>query len=1241
MPIDLANVNISLDQFQRISSGKYNAGEVKLGSETTLSMMNNHVHLRRKNVETISHEETLAIKNALVRALADGGVSTAAVDAVRRELGLDPDGPHDRTLAERSVKPLSRQQIRDILDRTAPTVNGQRLSSYADLHAGYRASRLASIAAKREATNAALVDSRAVSHSAGILRAQTLVSGEVDFHPYEERKALMELALKQKNLILERSGGNPSTAPDGTLEVKSDNGLSLTLQLGMSEADYVDKLDDMILRLDENCLLTAADLAVRQDFLALADDAARANWVAAHPVATNADGRQLRTIAVLLMHDRGIGDEATLAIVNKLDAADVKSLAAALVGPDRSLAGDALRQSATLRSFASRAASQPAGPADAAKAFIPALSTARYNQVIANGLSLYNDKLPQAYVKLANTIRDTVAARLGERAIVAGGRINTLFDINHITANVQHAPQRVSPASIQGTLLADALRQGAMKLITDNAIAVAARLGTPVKLELPVRNNIVAHHPDLLDDLAACQTPEAAAAVLAGIADDVEAAVRAQSAIERCTAKALDWTLEAIAGELHISVPSEEEVGYTFLRKLEVETKELGFRIGNGQTAASTAEEIEAAFRELASTIARERVDFVDRVSALPLSESARLFFRDVGFNVYKTSFVDFNVIFNEAPKLDFKPVVARIGAGEPTAQIMADLKALFEKARDASNAICAPQGFGGEEFATIRNFILCAAADAAPGFINAIGSLFARPDAQAAFDSDDMRELASVLRLFIHPQKGPATALTLRNVQQAFLNGPGAAATLQQGFHPAELPDIARAFALCVASGMDDATALAAVTDPASKPMRLFRAGGRFTESVGDFRKGLALMDSFPTWFAKTLADGPNGRQPTAGNMRFANITASTERAVEKFLFEAIAFDRDIPLDPADPEASFGMGNNPALRFVGRDFAHSCANTLDQLPPSRRALLYAVFDALNPIAPAGQANPPVTIVRNVLLVSRVLANYDAIEALQNTGDLDRAHLVPLLFSDFGVAADADNAALNAAIDERIAKLMSVDFADNQILVASAAIMLENSGAAVGQVVSAARAGRSLPNAPGMASFAFGLEGLDGTPRKALAQLREDMRRAQNPSSTDSPETPLLTPENCRYAFVFPDGAKLHAEKGAPTDENVIASADAIAGRIEAFCGPRHPAQITAVYSALSQSSKGAVMGGFIAQGIASSEHMPVVFTFSKDDATGAVTIRYSEPAGFPFRFHWETTVALDGTATSTPMVIE
>ena len=123
MPINLNNINISLNEFQRLSKGEYNAGEVKLAGESRLTKMNNHVHQTGKNNEVISHAEVLAIKQALIKALSDNGVGADEINRIRKELGLAPDGEGDRTLRTRSLKPLSRQQIREILDRNAAAVN--------------------------------------------------------------------------------------------------------------------------------------------------------------------------------------------------------------------------------------------------------------------------------------------------------------------------------------------------------------------------------------------------------------------------------------------------------------------------------------------------------------------------------------------------------------------------------------------------------------------------------------------------------------------------------------------------------------------------------------------------------------------------------------------------------------------------------------------------------------------------------------------------------------------------------------------------------------------------------------------------------------------------------------------------------------------------------------------------------------------------------------------------------------
>ena len=124
MAINLTNVNISLDEFQRISSGWYNAGEVRLKDEHTLDKTNNHAATWwYDNKDEISHAETVAIKEALVRALSQHGVQGDALARARQKLGLQPMDASDKSLLKRSVMPLTRQQIREILDENAATLN--------------------------------------------------------------------------------------------------------------------------------------------------------------------------------------------------------------------------------------------------------------------------------------------------------------------------------------------------------------------------------------------------------------------------------------------------------------------------------------------------------------------------------------------------------------------------------------------------------------------------------------------------------------------------------------------------------------------------------------------------------------------------------------------------------------------------------------------------------------------------------------------------------------------------------------------------------------------------------------------------------------------------------------------------------------------------------------------------------------------------------------------------------------
>ena len=99
---------------------------------------------------------------------------------------------------------------------------------------------------------------------------------------------------------------------------------------------------------------------------------------------------------------------------------------------------------------------------------------------------------------------------------------------------------------------------------------------------------------------------------------------------------------------------------------------------------------------------------------------------------------------------------------------------------------------------------------------------------------------------------------------------------------------------------------------------------------------------------------------------------------------------------------------------------------------------------------------------------------------------------------------------------------------------------------------------------------------------------------------------------------------------------------NAIADKLEALCGRVHPKQLSNVYYALSQSSIGGnTKSGLEKYGIKSDEHIPVAFTLSRNDETGAVTIKYSEPKGLPVKFSWTTTIDIDGNAVTTPMIVQ
>ena len=143
--------------------------------------------------------------------------------------------------------------------------------------------------------------------------------------------------------------------------------------------------------------------------------------------------------------------------------------------------------------------------------------------------------------------------------------------------------------------------------------------------------------------------------------------------------------------------------------------------------------------------------------------------------------------------------------------------------------------------------------------------------------------------------------------------------------------------------------------------------------------------MDKFAGWYDDLAGDREAKLRdtPTKRNVNFVACSDKAKIGVEKFVFEELSVNGNIPLDAQNPEDIFGMEKNPAMQFVGRGYATSLSNSLAQMQPEKRKLIYAVFNALDPLPDASSGGKRDKVDYSLLVASRVMKNYDAIAALQ------------------------------------------------------------------------------------------------------------------------------------------------------------------------------------------------------------------------------------------------------------------
>ncbi|MBQ6248282.1 MAG: hypothetical protein IJK04_15530, partial [Kiritimatiellae bacterium] len=388
--------------------------------------------------------------------------------------------------------------------------------------------------------------------------------------------------------------------------------------------------------------------------------------------------------------------------------------------------------------------------------------------------------------------------------------------------------------------------------------------------------------------------------------------------------------------------------------------------------------------------------------------------------------------------------------------------------------------------------------------------------------------------------------------------------------------------------------------------------------------------MDSFKTWFENTAANvkSKNCNTLTEKNAGSTFLTKEGLMGFEKFVFEDIALDPTFNLAAPDPEKAFGIENNKAMNFFARGNGSGCTGTVAQLSPEKRQVVYAVFAALEP--PSPQPKGATNVAANSETLSRILRHFDEIVELKNSGKLDRTHINAVLVPDLDIPPDASPRAVNDAF---MTKLYA-KYGTNQGKLMEVSNDIERSGCTLAEALAAAEGKGPKPKTlPDYSPTTMKIEEIDGSTKGGRRLMLGDFVRPENPKYLDG--TRILGEEQNHFTV------KIGQETFTADGKNGGAGNAVIADRIENLCGKVHVDQASSVMRSLSQAAHQPLLPLLQQHGIQGgigNEHIPLTYTLSRNDDTGAITIRYSEPEGMPVKFHWETTVALDGSSTSTPI---
>ncbi len=483
----------------------------------------------------------------------------------------------------------------------------------------------------------------------------------------------------------------------------------------------------------------------------------------------------------------------------------------------------------------------------------------------------------------------------------------------------------------------------------------------------------------------------------------------------------------------------------------------------------------------------------------------------------------------------------------------------------------------------------------------------------------------------------------------------------LSQGWSQGELGKITHvAKLLCAAENIDEETAIARLSTPGSKENRLMNYGGRFLDSVSNFTNGLRLMDSFADWFknicdtmkpvAKMMhKDRDYSPADTFTKLNFSTLLLDPDngKGFEKFAFEELSINPKANLAETDMEKLFGFKNNKAMNFMGQYYGNSFYSSIANVPKEKRNVIYSALTAFNqPVKNAGEAKQKhsdatlrtwISHQNAPVFIARLLKNFDKAESMYQAGTLTPKNIIKEFFNEIPDKGNYDYKTINdyfQKIDNDLS--LDEDEGGKYYDLNGVVLAMQNSGATFEETVSALRNGTALPVPQYLSTGTIDLPSFDGTTSGGRKLLEGDLMRPDFCYNQNGNR--LLKPDpNGGFGFTFPGENRFYTNGSQQGQNNIQRVCDKVAE----LCGPVHAIQANSVMMMLSQSGLSNIRGGIPQFKVNCNEHAPVEYSITKDQQTGAVTIKYSSPEALPFKFEWTSTVDLNGNVTTTPMTAE